>query len=52
MAHIKDLTEESLIKGLFTKLMKDGGAPKDKRQWEEKPLPFLGLRREQCQLDS
>lgn len=37
MAHIKDLTEEGLIKGLFTEeLIKDGGAPQDKQQWGEK----------------
>lgn len=38
VAHIKDLTEEGLIKGLFTEeLIKDGGAPQDKQQWGEKP---------------
>lgn len=36
VAPIKDLTEDSLTKGLFTKeLSKDGGAFKDKQQWEE-----------------
>lgn len=38
VAHIKDLTEEGLIKGLFTEeLIKDSGAPRDKQQWGEKP---------------
>lgn len=37
VAHIKDLTEEGLIEGLFTEeLIKDGGAPQDKQQWGKK----------------
>lgn len=40
VAHIKDLTEENLIKGLLREmhlkeLTKDGGAAKDKWQWEK-----------------
>lgn len=38
VAPVKDLTEDSLTKGLFTKeLSKDGAASKDKQQWEESP---------------
>lgn len=37
VVHIKDLTEEGLIEGLFTEeLIKDGGAPQDKQQWGKK----------------
>lgn len=38
VAPVKDLTEDSLTKGLFTKeLLKDGAASNDKQQWEESP---------------
>lgn len=38
VAPVKDLTEDSLTKGLFTKeLSKDGAASNDKQQWEESP---------------
>lgn len=38
VAPVKDLTEDSLTKGPFTKeLSKDGAASNDKQQWEESP---------------